>query len=164
MERIVDVAQYVFDYYKCITNDTVDEMKLHKLLYFVQRESYALFGHAMFNEDFEGWIHGPVSKQVRSCYDYKYGMVCHVRDISEDNSYVVRNVVDVYGHYDSWYLRNLSHDEISWKNSRVGLRDGQPGDRIIAKSDIELDSKKVRPFDSTWGMYYDEFDDLEDDA
>ena len=28
----------------------------------------------------------------------------------------------------------------------------------ISNKDIIEDSKKVRPFDSTWGMYYDEFD------
>jgi uncharacterized phage-associated protein len=153
----------VFDYYKEITGDTIDEMKLHKLLYLIQRETFAIKGEPMFNEDFEGWVHGPVSKQVRSCYDYDHGMVCSVNKLSEDNAYIVRNVIEEYGHYDSWYLRNLSHEEISWKNSRVGLRDNQPGDRILEKEDIKLDAKKVRPFDSVWGMYYDEFDDLEDD-
>lgn len=69
MERIVDVAQYVYKYYLKETDEKIDEMKLHKLLYFVQRESYVLLGKPMFNEDFEGWIHGPVSKEVRSCCD-----------------------------------------------------------------------------------------------
>ena len=69
MERIVDVAQYVYKYYLKETDEKIDEMKLHKLLYFVQRESYVLLGKTMFNEDFEGWIHGPVSKEVRSCCD-----------------------------------------------------------------------------------------------
>ena len=54
MEKIVDVAQYVYKYYLKETDEKIDEMKLHKLLYFVQRESYALLGKPMFNEDFEG--------------------------------------------------------------------------------------------------------------
>lgn len=164
MERIVDVAQYVFVYYKRVTGDIVDEMKLHKLLYFIQRESFAIKGEPMFPEDFEGWVHGPVSSEVRRCLDHAHGMTCETNPISEENAYIVRNVVEEYGQYDSWYLRNLSHEELSWKNSRVGLGDKQPGNRLIEKSDIELDARKVRPFDSTWGMYYDEFDDLEDAA
>ena len=78
MEKIVDVAQYVYKYYLKETDEKIDEMKLQKLLYFVQRESYALLGKPMFNEDFEGWIHGPVSKEVRSCYDKDHGMVCNI--------------------------------------------------------------------------------------
>ena len=115
----------------------------------------------MFNEDFEGWIHGPVSKEVRSCYDKDHGMACNTHSLSEDDAYITRNVVEEYGHYDSWYLGNLSHEEISWKNSRIGLGPEQPGNRIIDKKDIEVDSRKVRPFDSTWGMFYDEFEDEE---
>ena len=144
---------------KAETDEKIDEMKLHKLLYFVQRESYALLGKPMFNEDFEGWIHGPVSKEVRSCYDKDHGMVCNTHSLSEDDAYIARNVIEEYDHYDSWYLRNLSHEEISWKNSRTGLGPEQPGNRIIDKKDIEVDSRKVRPFDSTWGMFYDEFED-----
>lgn len=163
MERIVDVAQYVFDYYKQVTNDTIDEMKLHKLLYFIQRESYAVKGKKMFDEHFEGWIHGPVSREVRSYYDEHIGMVCDTYSISEDNAYIVRNVIEEYGHFDSWYLRNLSHEEISWKNSRIGLNEDMKGHRTIKESDIKIDAQKVRPFDHVWGMYYDEFDDLEEE-
>ncbi|MCD7894821.1 MAG: DUF4065 domain-containing protein [Erysipelotrichaceae bacterium] len=162
MERIVDVAQYVYDYYSDISNEKIDEMKLHKLLYFIQRESYAILNEPMFEENFEGWMHGPVSKDIRLNYDIICGMVCSTKPISEDNAYIVRNVIEMYGHYDSWYLRNLSHKEISWKNSRIGLKNNQPGNRIINKSDIAIDARKVRPFDYVWGMYYDEFDDLED--
>lgn len=50
MEKIVDVAQYVYKYYLKETDEKIDEMKLHKLLYFVQRESYALLGKPMFNQ------------------------------------------------------------------------------------------------------------------
>ncbi len=94
MEKIVDVAQYVYKYYLKETDEKIDEMKLHNLLYFVQRESYALLGKPMFNEDFEGWIHGPVSKEVRSCYDKDHGMVCNTHSLSEDDAYIARNVIE----------------------------------------------------------------------
>ena len=44
-------------------------MKLHKLLYFTQRESLAITGEAMFVETFEGWKFGPVSRLVRDHFD-----------------------------------------------------------------------------------------------
>jgi len=58
MEKIVDVAQYIFNEYKNISGDIIDEMKLHKLLYLCQRESIAITNKAMFPEEFEGWKYG----------------------------------------------------------------------------------------------------------
>mgnify|MGYP000980730811 CR=1 FL=1 len=40
MEKIINVAQYIFNEYKRVTGEVIDEMKLQKLLYFSQREIY----------------------------------------------------------------------------------------------------------------------------
>ena len=68
MERIIDVAQYIYTEYKRQSGETIDEMKLHKLLYLVQRESIAITGEPMFAECFEGWKYGPVCREVRMNY------------------------------------------------------------------------------------------------
>ena len=54
MEKIINVAQFIFEEYKKITKEIIDEMKLHKLLYFSQRECIAITGHELFKENFEG--------------------------------------------------------------------------------------------------------------
>ena len=64
MERIINVAQYIFRAYKEMASTPIDEMKLHKLLYFTQRESFAITGTPMFEEPFEGvevWSRQPYS-------------------------------------------------------------------------------------------------------
>ena len=58
MEKITDVAQFFFGEYRKMSGEVIDEMKLHKLLYFAQRESIAITGQPMFNEMFEGWKYG----------------------------------------------------------------------------------------------------------
>ena len=68
MEKIVDVAQYIFIEYKNISGKVIDEMKLQKLLYLTQRESLAITGEPMFVEEFEGWKYGPVCREVRGYY------------------------------------------------------------------------------------------------
>ena len=57
MQSIINVAQYVYDRYKQETGDNLDEMKLHKLLYFAQRESLAITDEPLFKEEMQGWIH-----------------------------------------------------------------------------------------------------------
>ena len=68
MERIIDVAQYICEEYRRQSSEAIDEMKLHKLLYFAQRESLAISNEPLFEESFEGWKYGPVSTEIRSYY------------------------------------------------------------------------------------------------
>ena len=162
MEKIVDVAQYIFNEYKNISGDIIDEMKLHKLLYLCQRESIAITNKAMFPEEFEGWKYGPVCPEVRNCYTKEGILVDNIHDISFENAYIVKNVILQYGAYEPWKLSELSHKELSWRNSRIGVTDGYNGSGKLKIEDIRKDAQKVRPYDSIWDMYYDEFDDMEE--
>lgn len=161
MERIIDVSQYIYNEYKRQSGEVIDEMKLHKLLYLAQRESFAITGNPLFEEIFEGWKHGPVSKEVRT-YCKVNGMNFQgLREISTQAAYIVKNVIIQYGSLASWKLSEISHNEISWKNSRKGLIEGENGDRPMLIDDIRKDAEKVRPYDAIYDMYYDEFEDAE---
>lgn len=160
MTKVLNVAQYIYDYYLETTKDKIDELKLHKLLYFCQREKLALVNEPLFEEDMEGWVHGPVSTETRAYYVHESGINYNTESLSDEDAYIVRNIIEQYGNIASWRLRDMSHEEISWKNSRLGLTDNERGNRKIKLEDIKKDAEKVRPFDSVWGMYYDEFDDI----
>ena len=43
-----------------------EPLKLQKLLYLAQGYSYAFYDRPLFKDDLEGWVHGPV---VRNVYD-----------------------------------------------------------------------------------------------
>ena len=161
MARAIDVAQYIFTEYKSLSGKAIDEMKLHKLLYLAQRESLAITNEPMFEENFEGWKYGPVCREVRGYYTEDGMSSDDIREISNEEKYIVKNVVLQYGAYASWKLSELSHKEISWQNARVGIPEGQYGDRVMSLEDIRKDAEKVSPYDSVWDMYYDEFDDAE---
>lgn len=160
MERVIDVAQYIYEEYKKVTGEIIDEMKLHKLLYFAQRESLAIINEPIFTEPMEGWKYGPVSRAVRTVYT-KDGMAEDTNPISDENKYVINNVIQEYGALASWKLSELSHKEISWLNAREGLTVSQNGNRELKLDDIRKDAEKVRPYDHVWGMYYDEFEDAD---
>ena len=160
MDKIIDVADYVVKRYHELTGEKLDEMKLHKLLYFTQRESFAILGRPAFEGEFEGWKYGPVSCEVRD-YFLNGKIIVPTIPISEDIQYIVSNVIMEYGSLPSWKLSELSHREISWNNSRKGLSQEESGNRVIALNDIKEDAKKVRPYDYVWDMYYDEFEDCD---
>lgn len=162
MERAISVARYICDEYRKMSGEAIDEMKLHKLLYFSQRESFAITGEALFNDVFEGWRYGPVCVAVRNSF-YQGEIIGKASEsISESSAYIVKNIIMQYGELASWKLSQLSHAEISWSNARKGLEPHENGDVPLTLADIERDSEKVRPYDSMWDMYLDEFEDDED--
>lgn len=161
MERIIDVAQYIYDEYKKQSGEIIDEMKLHKLLYLAQRESIAVTNAPLFNEVFRGWRYGPVSKEVRVCYTPDGMNHNGLKKISAESAYIVKNVIIQYGVLASWKLSKISHDESSWKNSRKGLAEDENGDEPLLIDDIRKDAEKIRPYDAIYDMYYDEFEDME---
>ena len=159
MEKILNVAEYIFREYYRVTGELIDEMKLQKLLYFSQRETLAILNKPLFNEEFEGWKYGPISRENRTVFT-EDGMNAETEDIKSDSKYIINNVILEYGALASWKLSELSHKEVSWLNSRRGLKEGENGNRKIKLEDIKEEAKKVRPYDYVWDMYYDEFEDV----
>ena len=68
MEDVVKIASYIADRYQSEFGTMIDEMKLHKLLYFTQRESIIQTGAPMFQTLFEAWKYGPVLVEIRPYY------------------------------------------------------------------------------------------------
>ena len=107
------------------------------------------------------WKYGPVCRELRGSITPD-GIIDFDSDISDENKYIVNNVIAEYGALASWKLSELSHREKSWRNARVGLKEWENGRNKISLADIRADAEKVRPYDHVWDMYYDEFEDAEE--
>ena len=68
MENTLCVAKVLYDMYYEQKGVQMDEMKMHKLMYFSQRESLMYNNEPLFDGTFYGWKYGPVLKEVRSVY------------------------------------------------------------------------------------------------
>lgn len=154
------LANYLVKAYEQFTDSPFgnSELRLQKLMYFIQRESLALDGKPIIEEEFEGWVHGPVLPELRFFFNEDQDLIDD-NQITEREKYIVSNVLDQYAKYAAWTLRDMSHSEECWKKSRIGLKDTDHGNKVMPVEDIMIDAKKVRLYDSTWGMYLDEFDD-----
>ncbi len=144
MENLMNVAAYICNRYESEYGTRIDEMKLHKLLYFAQRESFIQNNEPLFNNVFYGWKYGPILKEIRSAYrDNTFEKSIPVAVITRISS-IMDKVFEEYADKDSWSLSRLTHGEISWKNSRVGLSDGENGNVAIRMEDIAMDANRVR--------------------
>ncbi len=60
MMGILQVASYIYKRYMDDFGVRIDEMKLHKLLYFTACSDLFIKGEPMFEAQFEAWKYGPV--------------------------------------------------------------------------------------------------------
>lgn len=149
MDKSVSVAKYLYEEYNKRFQNDMDEMRMHKLMYFLQRESLIEKDVFLFNEHFHGWKFGPVLKSVRSEYieAKKNGQRPFSRvhdEVSDNAKALVDNILATYGDMSSWKLSALSHCEFSWVLSRKGLNPGENGDVEMKDEAIRFDSLRER--------------------
>lgn len=141
MYAVVDVASYIFYRYQNEYGIKIDEMKLHKLLYYVQRESFIQNGEPFFNERFQAWKFGPVMVEIRA--HYKNNDFCKF-DMNKEARCIVDKVFENYARTRSWSLSMMSHEEFSWKNARKGIPEGINGNKFMSNDDIKIDAERVK--------------------
>jgi len=144
MVNVNSVASYIFERYKSEFGATIDEMKLHKLLYFAQRESIIQTGNPLFDATFRGWKYGPILKEIRELYkNGSFAPAVSGSDVSEMKP-IVDAVFEQYAKKDSWSLSRLTHGEYSWRKSREGIPENINSDRPINVDDIRVDADRVK--------------------
>lgn len=142
MEDTLYVAKALYDMYLEQTGVYMDEMKMHKLMYFSQRESLMYNQEALFVEDFYGWRYGPVLKSVRSEYMKSVPFHNIHGNVSTRTGMLLKSVLQRYGHESSWKLSSLSHGEFSWKMARKGLKASENGDVKLSLAAMEVDAAR----------------------
>lgn len=144
MESVVKIASYIFKRYLDECGACIDEMKLHKLLYFTQRESLIQKNEPMFPEQFLAWRYGPVMVPIRGLYASKQLNTYPSDQFIEENKPIFDFIFSQYAPKDSWSLSRLSHGEVSWQNARHDLLPEQNGNEPLKLEDIKKDAERVK--------------------
>lgn len=132
----IDVANYTINY--CIDeNVPVSNLKLQKLLYYIQAASIVECNKKMFRENISAWKYGPVVENVY--HNFKWYVDKKITekvterdrffDFYEESEYdpskillgadkvVVNKVVDSYKNYSALGMVKKTHEEAPWKNA-----------------------------------------------
>lgn len=144
MENLMNIASYICSRYESEYGTKIDEMKLHKLLYFAQRESLIQNREPLFDAVFWGWKYGPVIKEIRSAYrdDTFYSTI--PQDVIERTACIMNKVFEGYAWKDSWSLSRLTHGEYAWKHSREGISENDNSDNPMCLEDMRKDADRIR--------------------
>lgn len=142
MEKTMCVAKTLYDMYYEQSGVCMDEMKMHKLMYFAQRESLMYNNEPLFDGTFYGWKYGPVLKAVRSAYMSGALLSKSFEKVSDDTMKLLKSVLERYGSLSSWKLSSLSHEEFSWKKARKGLKAADDGDVELSLDAMRVDATR----------------------
>lgn len=143
MHDMKTAASYLCGRYEEVYDQKIDEMKLHKLMYFAQRESLIRTGEPLFDAEFQGWRFGPVLPALREVYRANDFAPLEELELGEDRA-ALDAVFDEYAETDSWNLSLLSHGEICWKRSRKGIAPHESSSNPIPLEDIRADAERMQ--------------------
>lgn len=142
MEKTLCVAKALYDMYYEENGVYMDEMKMHKLMYFSQRESLMYNKERLFDAIFYGWKYGPVLNEVRDEYKFETYFSSVTDTVCEATRVLLKSVLDRYGSLSSWKLSSLSHEEFSWKKARKGLEASDNGNVELTLEAMMVDATK----------------------
>nr|WP_302167710.1 type II toxin-antitoxin system antitoxin SocA domain-containing protein [uncultured Schaedlerella sp.] len=120
----------------------MDQMKMHKMMYFSQRESLMISSNPLFNDDFEAWKYGPVLVNVRGEYLTGHMFTGTYDKLDDAEKELVVSVFERYDKYGAWQLSTLSHAEHSWLQARKGLVAGEAGNKKMSLNAMRADAKR----------------------
>lgn len=109
----------------------VVNLKLQKLVYYVQAWNFGKNGDAFVTGDFEAWVHGPVHRELYDRFKdtkslYSFIGKEDVKDdeainkLSEEDSEFIDLILDNYASFNASDLERMTHKEEPWIKARNG--------------------------------------------
>lgn len=124
--RALDLAKYLVklnskneEYGEVLTN-----LKLQKLLYYIQGFHLAYFDEPIFDDKITAWKYGPVIVPLYEELKHFGNGPVHFDDFDKINlnkkqKKLIEAVFNQIGQYSAWKLVELTHSEDPWKNVRI---------------------------------------------
>lgn len=138
----VSLSNYVISLFE-ERNAAVTNLKLQKVLYYIQGYFYRHFDKAAFSEEIYNWQYGPVVPVVYYQYNNNGYFPLASRspidgcDLAECEKKLIKSIVEKCSSIPTSTLVTMTHSENPWKNSSLGY--------VISKKVIESYFKYNNP-------------------
>lgn len=139
MTTAMDIANYLL--VKASKSEgeaaNISNLKLQKLLYYVQGFHTVLLERPAFEDRMEAWLHGPVLPSIYREFRH-YGneqipapSLEEAQKVDEETAELIDEVFQVYAKHSAWHLRNLTHEEKPWLDNY-----NESGSQEITQDDL----------------------------
>ena len=130
------VANYIIEYSNK-KGYPINNLKLQKLLYFVNARNIVENDSPLFEESMEKWQYGPVVPSVYHEYKRFGAFAISGKDIVKEyisfdtnaveNYQLIEDTVDALLDFDPFYLVDITHSHTPWKKEEPRIKDGVKG-------------------------------------
>lgn len=122
-----------------LNKESMTHKKLQKLCYYAQAWSYALYDRPMVDDEFQAWVHGPVSPKLYDKYRGSYLVPLHSEEeskgrLTSEDEQLLERVWITYGGETANALEALTHTEAPWKEARVGYKPNERSHTVISSA------------------------------
>lgn len=142
MAKAIDVARYLIRLASAENEpEPLSNMRLQKLLYYVQGWSLAHRNKPMFSDRVEAWPYGPVVPPVYGKFKvHGRGAIPESEGsdsgLTQEEADFVGEVWEAYKEFSAIALYKMTHGEPPWKNARKGLPPEAPSKAEITNSSM----------------------------
>jgi len=140
MATASQVAKYIVDFFQQ-AGDPVTNLKLQKLLYYVQGWHLGLRGAPAFDDRIEAWVHGPVQPGVYREYNaYRWNPIVtevQVPALPDELKDLIADVLETYGADSGYELELRSHREMPWLEARGALPPDENSNAALSQDTMQ---------------------------
>ena len=112
----LEISEYIIQKYP----ENATNLRINKLLYFIQGIHFQFYREALFADDFEAWTKGPVIPKVYHAYKifgaYPIKTNCNTIDLGDKQAFIDK-VLQHYSTKSTEELVNLSYQTKPWKDN-----------------------------------------------
>ena len=122
---VMDIANRILAKADPDCGDVISNLKLQKLLYYMQGFHLAFFDEPLFEEDIHAWQHGPVVPSVYFKYkDFGSNGITlpepsSLIELTEEEESIFEQVYNAYGQFSALKLREMTHQELPWRTTSL---------------------------------------------
>ena len=120
---VIDIANKVIANTNLGPGETISNLKLQKMLYYLQGFFIAIFDNKLFPETIEAWQYGPVVKEAYLHFK-SFGSSSiilngdeKIIEFSAQENELFLEVMEEYGQFSAVKLMNMTHEELPWKKT-----------------------------------------------
>lgn len=132
MHAINQIADFII--FRLTSEDVagIPNLKLQKLLYYVQAWHLAFYQKPLFDGKFQAWIHGPVNREIYDRFKENKLLYSTVdcddlldrninETIDEKTQEHINNILESYARFSGTELEIMTHREDPWLEARKGF-------------------------------------------
>ena len=143
MIKVLSLSNYIISLFEK-QNCKITNLKLQKILYYIQGYFFKHFGEEAFADEIYGWQYGPVVPAAY--YQYNHCGACPLKSAETQKlqlepkaEELIHKIVKKCMPMTSSMLVNKTHCEFPWKNTEIGS--------VISKQDIKMFFKFNNPLE-----------------